>query len=217
MTQSKTRQMTILAVLSALAFLSTTFARIPMVLFLKYDPKDVIILIAGFIFGPLSALMMSVLVSLVEMVTISDTGIIGFVMNVLSTCAFVVPATYLYHKHKTLHHAAIGLTLGVLLMTGIMILWNYLLTPLFMGIPRSEVVKLLLPAILPFNLIKGSINAALSMLLYKPVVRSLRKASLIPPSTGGQGSGKLRPEAYVLAGFVLISAVLIALVLNGML
>lgn len=215
MTQSKTKQMTILAVLSTLAFLSTTFGRIPMVLFLKYDPKDVIILIAGFIFGPLSALIMSVLVSLVEMVTISDTGIIGFIMNVLSTVAFVIPATYLYHKHKTLTSAAAGLVLGIILMTAVMLLWNYLLTPLFMGIPRSEVIKLLVPAILPFNLIKGTINGALSMLLYKPIVRSLRKASMIPPSTGGQGSGKIRTEVYVLAGFILISAILVALVLNG--
>ena len=215
MRHSKTMQIVILAVLSALAFVATFIGRIPMVLFLKYDPKDVIILIAGFIFGPLSALLMSVLVSLVEMVTISDTGIIGFIMNLLSTSAFVVPATYLYHRHKTLHHAAIGLTLGVFLMTAIMLLWNYLLTPMFMGTPRDAVVKLLIPAILPFNLIKGSINSALSMLLYKPVVHSLRKASLIPSSTGGQGSGKIRVEAYVLAGFILISAILVALVLNG--
>ena len=93
MVQNRTKQLTILAMLSALAFLLTAFGRIPMVLFLKYDPKDVIILIAGFIYGPLSAIIISFLVSLVEMVTISDTGFIGFVMNVLSTLAFVIPAS----------------------------------------------------------------------------------------------------------------------------
>ncbi|NLY36161.1 MAG: ECF transporter S component [Tissierellia bacterium] len=215
MVQSKTKQLTILAMLSALAFLLTAFGRIPMVLFLKYDPKDVIILIAGFIYGPVSSIVISFLVSLVEMVTISDTGFIGFIMNVLSTLAFVIPATYLYHRYKSFASAAIGLFLGVVLMTGIMILWNYLLTPLFMGIPREEVIKLLVPVILPFNIIKGSINAALSIFLYKPVVRGLRKMKYIPPSTGSQSTGKIRVEAYVVAAVILTSALLLALVISG--
>ena len=215
MVQSKTKQLTILAMLSALAFLLTAFGRIPMVLFLKYDPKDVIILIAGFIYGPLSAMIISVLVSLVEMVTISDTGFIGFIMNILSTLAFVVPATYLYHRYKSFSSAALGLFLGVILMSAIMVLWNYLLTPLFMGIPREQVIKLLVPVILPFNVVKGSINAALSIFLYKPVVRGLRKMKYIPPSTGGKGTGKLRIETYIIAGVVLSSAILLALVIAG--
>lgn len=215
MVQNKTKQLTILAMLSALAFLLTAFGRIPMVLFLKYDPKDVIILIAGFIYGPLSAIVISFLVSLVEMVTISDTGLIGFVMNVLSTLAFVIPATYLYHRYKSFASAATGLFLGVVLMTGIMMLWNYLLTPLFMGIPREEVIKLLVPVILPFNIIKGSINAALSIFLYKPVVRGLRKMKYIPPSTGSKATGKIRTETYIFAGVILVSALLLALVISG--
>lgn len=215
MEQTKTKQLTILAMLSALAFLLTAFGRIPMVLFLKYDPKDVIILIAGFIYGPLSSVIISFLVSLVEMVTISDTGIIGFIMNVLSTLAFVVPATYLYHRHKTLGSATLGLFLGVVLMSAIMILWNYLLTPLFLGIPREQVIPLLIPAILPFNVIKGSINAALCIFLYKPIVRGLRKTHAIPASGGGEATGKIRVEAYVMAGVVLGSAILLALVIAG--
>ena len=214
MTHNKTKQMTTLAMLSALAFLLTTFGRIPMVLFLKYDPKDVIILIAGFIYGPLSAITISFLVSLVEMVTISDTGVIGFIMNVLSTLAFVIPATYLYEKDRSFKSAGLGMFIGIILMTGIMLLWNYLLTPLFMGIPRSEVVKLLIPAILPFNLVKGSINAALSIFLYKPIVGALRKTKYLEQSTG-KSSGKIRIETYVFAGVLLATAILLALTLSG--
>ena len=54
-----------LAMLSAIAFAVVTFGRIPIVLFLSYDPKDVIIAIGGFIFGPLSAFIISAVVSLV--------------------------------------------------------------------------------------------------------------------------------------------------------
>lgn len=62
-------------------------------------------------------------------------------------------------------------------MVLVMMLWNYLVAPLYMGIPREEVVKLLLPAFLPFNLIKGGLNAAITMLLYKPVVSVLGRTA----------------------------------------
>ena len=46
-----------------------------MVLFLKYEPKDIIIACAGLIYGPLSSLAVSLVVSFAEMITVSDTGI----------------------------------------------------------------------------------------------------------------------------------------------
>ena len=49
MMESKTKTMTRVAMLSALAFAAVLFIRIPMVLFLEYDPKNVIITIGGFI------------------------------------------------------------------------------------------------------------------------------------------------------------------------
>jgi len=67
--------MVILAMLSAIAFVVMCVGRIPILLWLKYDPKDVIIAIGGFLFGPLSALLMSVVVSLVEMITGAATTV----------------------------------------------------------------------------------------------------------------------------------------------
>jgi riboflavin transporter FmnP len=66
--------------------------RIPVVLFLKYEPKDVVITIGGFLLGPMASLIISALVSLIEMFTISDTGPIGCLMNLLSTCSFACTA-----------------------------------------------------------------------------------------------------------------------------
>ena len=87
-----TKKLTILAMLSALAFLAVFLIRIPAVAFLSYEPKDVIFAIGGFMFGPLSVAAMSAIVSLIEMVTISSTGIIGCVMNILSSCSFACTA-----------------------------------------------------------------------------------------------------------------------------
>ena len=57
-----------------------------------------ILTIGGFLLGPLASAAMSVVVSFVEMFTVSDTGIIGFVMNVLSSCSFACTAAVIYKK-----------------------------------------------------------------------------------------------------------------------
>ena len=211
----KTKRLTMIGMLSAIAFAVMVIGRVPIVLFLKYDPKDVVIVIGGFIFGPLSAFFISLIVSLIEMVTVSDTGFIGCIMNILSTCAFACTAAVIYKKDHTLKGAIIGLVCGVLLMTGIMLLWNYLITPIYLGYPREAVVELLIPAFLPFNLLKGGINSALTLLLYKHVVNTLRKAKLIEESKSAPV--KVNNTGIALVSlFVLATGVLLAFVLKGM-
>ncbi len=210
----KTKRLTMIGMLSAIAFAVMVVGRVPIVLFLKYDPKDVVIVIGGFIFGPLSAFFISLIVSLIEMVTVSEDGIIGFIMNVLATCAFACTASVIYKKDHTLKGAIIGLICGVLLMTGVMLLWNYLITPIYLGYPREAVVELLIPAFLPFNLLKGGINAALTLILYKHVVNTLRKAKLIEESRCAPV--KVNSTGIVLVSlFVIATGVLLALVLKG--
>ena len=69
-----------------------------------------------------------------------STGIYGFLMNVIATCAFAVPATLIYKKKKTKTGALVGLCVGVVSMVVCMLLWNYILTPLYMKVDRSIVV-----------------------------------------------------------------------------
>lgn len=69
--QTQPKKLSVIAMLSAVAYLIMLVGRIPIVLFLKYDPKDVVITIGGFLFGPLTAFTMSALVSFVEMLTVS--------------------------------------------------------------------------------------------------------------------------------------------------
>ena len=176
----RTKKLTTLAMLTALSYLIVATIRIPVVMFLKYEPKDVIITIGGFIFGPVEGFLIALVVSLIEMASVSDTGVIGAIMNLVSTSAFVLPAAIIYRKNRTLKGAIIGLVTAVFVMVAVMLLWNYLLTPIYMGYPREAVAELLLPVFLPFNLLKGGLNATITMLLYKPVVTGLRKAHLVP-------------------------------------
>ena len=180
----KARDLTILALLAAVAYVVMFLSKlIPVNVlgFLNFDLKDVIICIAGFLFGPLAAAGISFVVSLIEMVTVSSTGLWGLLMNVLSTCAFVCTAAVIYQRNKSIKSAVVGLVAGVLLMTVVMLLWNYLITPIYMGQPRELVATLLIPYFLPFNLIKGGINATLTVLLYKPIVNALRRRSWWSP------------------------------------
>ncbi len=199
---SKTKKMTTIAMLCAIAYVIMVIGRVPVVLFLKYDPKDVIITLGGLIWGSLTACIVSVVVSVIEMFSTSETGIIGCVMNIISTCSFACTASVIYRKKRTLSGAVIGLTVGSIAMVAVMLLWNYLITPLYMGYPREAVVQLLLPAFLPFNLLKAGINAGFTFLLYKPVISALRKSGYISDSSNDV---KKKPTGLILVAVVIIA------------
>ena len=124
------KKMVLLAMLAAVAYLMVALIRIPVVLFLKYEPKDVIITIAGFMLGPMASFIISLVVSLIEMVTISDTGPIGALMNLLSTCTFACTAAWVYKRKHTAKGALWGLLIGSVMMVATMLLWNYLMISL---------------------------------------------------------------------------------------
>ena len=191
MKHQQIKKITILAMLSAFAYVVMCFLRVPVVLFLKYEPKDVIITIGGFLYGPLAAFGISCVVSFLEMLTVSDTGWIGMIMNILSPCSFACTAAFFYKKRHTLSGAITGLLVGIALMVVVMLGWNYVLTPLYMGQSRADIAAMLVPVFLPFNLIKGGLNAAITALLYRPLVQGLRKAGLFPKSesTSAPNSG----------------------------
>lgn len=214
-----TKTMVSMAMLCALAYLvmylsKTIFAPLTVAGFLTFDLKDVVIAIGGFLFGPLHAFAISLTVSFIEMVTISKTGPVGMLMNVLSTIAFVCPAAYWYKKKRSMSSAVFGLVAGAVLMTAIMLFWNYLITPLYQNVPREVIAGMLVPVFLPFNVLKASMNAALTILLYKPIVLALRKAGLVPERASG-GKGGARIGSMVVTVIVLATVLLFAMVLAG--
>ena len=209
-----TKKMVVLAVMAALAYIVIVVVKVPVVLFLKYEPKDVIITISGFMFGPLASLVTSAVVSLIEMVTVSDTGPIGALMNFIGTSAFACTAAIIYKKFHTIKGAFVGLCISTLLMTIVMLAWNYLITPLYMGMPREAVAELLLPAFLPFNLLKGVLNSALTMLIYKPLSNIMRKANILPETQKSSGGGHIKKYAfvYIIAAFVILTCAAVIII-----
>ena len=207
------RKMVLMAMLAALSYMIVAYIRIPVVLFLKYEPKDVIITIGGFLLGPMASFLISLVVSLVEMVTVSDTGPIGALMNLISTCSFSCTAALIYKKRHNIKGAVLGLLAGSVSMIAVMLLWNWLITPLYMGATREAVEQMLLPVFLPFNALKAGLNSALVLGLYKPLTAALRRTHLLPETNHAPRSKK--PGIYLFAGILLITCVLFLLVMQG--
>ena len=186
---SRAKKITLIAVVAAMAIVLTAIIRFPITSlpFLKYDPKDVILTTAGFIFGPLVAIASAVIEVLVEMITFSESGPWGAVMNIIATLSFSGVAAAIYHKNRTTKGAVLSLVCAIFSLTVVMALWNLVVTPIYTGFPRAEVVKLM-PVIIPFNLIKGGVNAALIILLYKPIKSALAKAGLTEEVAAGKNA-----------------------------
>lgn len=211
--KTKTQKITLTAMFCALAYVAVAVGRIPAVEFLKYDPKDIVITLGGLILGPVAALVISVITSFIEMITISDTGPIGLIMNIISSCSFSCTAALIYKKNRTLKGAGIGLVSGCAAMVAVMMLWNYCITPIYMEIEREVVAKMLPTVFLPFNAVKGALNAAFTFLLYKPVVQSLRRAGLL--TSGGSEKSKANIPMICISALIIVTCVLLILSFNG--
>lgn len=212
----KIKYVVLIGLFSAMSFAFTMLGHlIPVRIqgFLSYDPKDILVVIAGFVLGPVATILIAIISSLIEMVTISTTGLWGLLMNILSTVSFAFVASIIYKKKRTLSGAIIGLILGILTMTLSMMLWNYFVTPVYMGVPRETVAKMLPTVFLPFNLLKATANASITMLLYKPIVGALRKTKLIENSPSGKSDVKL--VLIIISFAILLASVFLFLMLGG--
>ena len=175
-----TRTVVGIAVFSALAFVLSLVIRFP-VMFLTFDVKDAIICTAAFIYGPVSAPIIAVLAALLEAVTVSGTGPYGFFMNFISSTALATTASLIYRgNRRTLNGAIVSMFLAVVTMVSVMMVANVLITPYYMTGGSVEAVVEMIPSVLlPFNLAKGLLNAAITLLIYKPIKVAMKRAGLL--------------------------------------
>lgn len=216
----KIKKMIIMSLISAMAYVIVMVCRLPIIPsagYLDLEFKSAVILIGAYIFGPLSGFVMSVVICFVEMVTFSTTGLIGCIMNLLATACFVCPAAFVYKKKNTTVGAVVGIALGAITMTVAMVLWNYILTPLYQGIPRDVIAAMLLPVFVPFNMIKACLNGGVALFLYRFVIVALQKANLIPKSEEQQNEKNGGIIGAVIIGcFIIVTCSLIIFAINGL-
>lgn len=213
---SDNRKLTIrlatLGLLCAIGIVLSIVTKFPLLGPIKYDAADVPIFIGTMYYGPLSGVIMTVIVSAIQSFTVGTSGITGFIMHVFATGAACVALglTYREVSGDGDYMAAIGdstaeitarprvfrafglvsdvmvyrvsqilpkirlrrglaLGLGTLVMTALMIPLNLVVMPLFLNIPVTSVVKMIVPTIIPANLIKAGVNSALAFALIEAV------------------------------------------------
>ena len=199
----KVKRMVVLALFCALAYVTMCVLRIK-VSFLTFDAKDAVTAIAGLAFGPLASLVISFIVAFLELITVSETGLYGLIMNFTSSVAFSCTVALIYKYKKNLLGAIISLVSAVFAVVGVMMCMNLLVTPFFMKTDVATVVALIPKLLLPFNLTKAVLNASLVLVLYKPVVSVLRSAHVLPKrETEGKRVSSL---LVILIGALLVAA-----------
>ncbi|MGI6083967.1 MAG: ECF transporter S component [Acetivibrionales bacterium] len=160
--------MAILAAISLVLIFLVHFPIFPAVPDLEYDPADIPILIGGFVYGPIAGLIITIVASLIQAVTVSaKSGLVGFMMHVIATGTLVMVSSTYYKFHRNRRGALIGLVLGCLAMTLIMIPVNLFVTTRYWGVPLDVVLALLPTVIVPFNLIKSAANSLVVFIIYK--------------------------------------------------
>ncbi len=176
--KSKTNRLVKMALLAAMSILLVTiihFPLLPQAPFMEYDPADIPIMIGTFMYGPVAGFIITVVASLVQAMTVSaGSGWIGFVMHVMATGTFALVAGSIYRKFHTFKGGIMALICGSMAMALMMIPANLIFTVIFMGVPREAVIKMIIPTIIPFNLLKAGINSVITLIVYKSVANVLR-------------------------------------------
>ena len=168
-----TRRIAMYALFVALAMAVSfiEFPLMPAAPWLKYDPSGVVCLVAGFAFGPSAAAIVSVLGFLPHLFT----NPWGTLMAVLVALALSVPAAVIYRRRRTRTSALVGIIVGALLALVVAIGANLVITPMYAHMSMADVAKLIVPVLLPFNLIKFVLNGVITFLIYKPISTLLER------------------------------------------
>ena len=151
--------------------------------FLFVDFSDIPALIAALIFGPIAGILVEFFKNVLNyLATGSQTGIpVGHIANFLAGIVFVLPTYYVYNKLKTKKGMTLALVVGTVTMAVIMSILNYIIIlpayTVLMGFPDMR--NLVVPAILPFNILKGVMMSFIFMLLFVRMQSWINKFSII--------------------------------------
>ncbi|MBQ5488501.1 MAG: ECF transporter S component [Clostridia bacterium] len=156
--------------------------------FYKLDLSELPVMICTFYLGPVAGVVTELIKIVLKLLLKStSTAFVGDFANFVVGCAFVLPASMIYHAKPGKKTALIGLGAGTLVMTIFGSAFNALyLIPKFAELFHMEldaivgmgtavnsrinsVWSLVLWAVVPFNLLKGLIVSVLTFLLYKRV------------------------------------------------
>lgn len=168
-----TQRIAIYALFVALAMAASfiEFPIMPGVPWLKYDLSGIICLVAGFAFGPMAAFIVSVL-SWIPHLFMNPWGAI---MSIAVSVFLSVPAAMVYKRMRTRVGALVGILVGVVFGLIAAIGGNIIITPIYAHMTTAQVLAMVVPILLPFNLIKFAIHGVVTFAIYKPISNLLNR------------------------------------------
>ena len=164
-----TRQLVTMALMCAIAALFS-FVQIPILPaapFLTYDPSLMPAMVCGFAFGPGAGFAVGAVAAVIHGLILGEW--VGSLMNICATLFFVVPAAAIYARKHTFVCAIAGLLVGCVIATAGPVLTNLTIGVWFWYGSADAIIPLMLPAVVPFNLIKTVLNSALTLVVYKAI------------------------------------------------
>ena len=164
-----TRQLVTMALMCAISALFS-FVQIPLIpglTFLTYDPSLMPAMVCGFAFGPGAGFVVGALAAVIHGLVLGEW--VGSMMNIVATLCFVVPAAFVYRRVHTFKGAVAGLALGSAAAVAGAIVANLTIGVWFWYGSVDAIAPLILPALVPFNLVKTILNSVLTMVVYKAV------------------------------------------------
>ncbi|MBP3402108.1 MAG: ECF transporter S component [Clostridia bacterium] len=212
-----------ISIFSAFAFVVALVCNIipPVAGFLSLDVKDAVISIAAFIYGPISGVIIAFLAAFIEFLTFSTTAWYGLVMNFASSAVFTLTASLIYKNKRTLNGAIIAFSCAVVATASVMLLLNKFVTPIYLtdivGLPKAAavdtVMELLPTVLLPFNFAKSLLNAAVAIMLYKPVLAALSKSGIIKTKSASLSFNKNTRIILTIGAVCLICSIIILIII----
>jgi len=208
------KKLSVVAMLCAVAYLCMFLFKFK-ISFLTFDFKDAFLAIISFLYGPVYSVASAVIVAFFEFLSVSDTGIYGFLMNAISSAAFAGACGLLYKYKRTFTGAVVGAVVAVLFMTAVMLVANWLITPYYMGVERGQVAAMIPTLLLPFNLIKGFVNMSITLILYKPITAALKKTGLVVSGNNNTNRKKFWLLAVISFAVLLVCVLIILFCFEG--
>lgn len=182
MKNSNVKKLTVTAMICALSIVAMFVFRFN-VMFLTFDFKDAVMAIAALIYGPLTGIACVAATTIIESLSVGDTGIYGLIMDFISSSTFVVLCGLIYKYKRSFSGAIIAAICTVIAVPAVMVAANLIITPLYLeNTTIHDVVKMIIPLLLPFNVSKALMNSALMLIIYKPLSTILKKTGLIKSS-----------------------------------
>ena len=164
-----TKQLVTMALMCAIAILLSfvEFPIFPAASFLKLDVALVPSAVVGFAYGAGPGVLVGIVCAVAHAAITGNW--VGALMNIIVACAFIAPAAAIYTRNRTFKGAIVGLVVSTICLIVAAIVANLVIDPIFYGMPFDAVAALVVPAILPFNIIKGIVVSVLTGLVYKSI------------------------------------------------